>query len=106
MSVCVHFDIFRYLDEFLKSHSTRLLLDQLQLTKVNTHQWALQKLQPQFVKEYTARAQKDLLHNAGIFLTRLSLGRKLNRTSLAYFYAIAFNRYKRVLQLNQRNKVS
>lgn len=102
----VHFDIFRYLDEFLENHATRLLLDQLQLTKVNTHQWALQKLQPQFVKEYTARAQKDLLHNAGIFLTRLSFGRKLNRTSLAYFYAIAFNRYKRVLQLNRRNKGS
>lgn len=101
----VHFDIFRYLDEFLKKHSTRLLFDQLQIVKVNTHQWALQKLQPQFIKEYTALAQKDLRHNAGVFLTRLSFRRKLNRTSLAYFYAIAFNRYKRVLQLNKKNKL-
>ncbi len=101
----VHFDIFRHLDAFLEKHSTRLLLDQLQIVKVNTHQWALQKMQPRFVKEYTALAQKDLLHNAGVFLTRLSFRRKLNRTSLAYFYAISFNRYKRVLSLNKKNKL-
>lgn len=100
----VHFDIFKHLDDFLNRHSTRLLYDELQIVKLNTHHWALQKIKPQYITDYTSLARSDLLHNMNALTTRMSYRKKISREKLAYFYALIFNRPKRILNLrNNKN---
>lgn len=62
----VHFQIFKYLDEFIKKTSNREQLEYLQVVKIHTHKWALTKLKPEFIASYCEKAREDILHNMSL----------------------------------------
>lgn len=59
----VHFPIFRYLDDFLRRSTDRKQLDNLQVVKIHTHRYALEKIRPEFLREYCLRAKADVRSN-------------------------------------------
>lgn len=59
----VHFTIFKYLDHFLVEAKEKVQLDYLQVVKIHTHRYALEKIRPEFIAEYCRRARADLLSN-------------------------------------------
>lgn len=84
----VHFSIFEYLDEFVAAHGTKELYDYLQIVKLHTHIYALQKLLPQYVKEYALRARQDILHNMSFTQAALVYRKSVSRRDKAFFLAI------------------
>lgn len=56
----VHFDIFDHLDKSIVSQKNQILNDCLQVSKVQTHLYAMNKIKAEFVKTYKERAKKDL----------------------------------------------
>ena len=59
----VHFLIFQYLDRFFAHAKEKAQLDYLQVVKIHTHRYALEKIRPELLAEYCRRARKDLLSN-------------------------------------------
>ena len=53
----------------------RRLFDYLQVCKVQTHAYALQKIQEKFVDEYARQAREDLSHNVDKHRTVMCLKR-------------------------------
>lgn len=84
----VHFQIFKYLDEFIGKCADRTQMDYLQAVKLQTHIWALQKLRPEFVKEYCAKAKADLDANFGFWESCYIFKRLLARRELAVYVAL------------------
>lgn len=56
----VHFDIFKHLNESIASKRNARLTDHLQICKIQTHLWVLEKIKPELRKEYIERAREDL----------------------------------------------
>lgn len=56
----VHFDIFAYLDQSIGRTGNQQLIDYYQMCKLQTHRYALEKIQDKYKKEYLDRARKDL----------------------------------------------
>ena len=56
----VHFDIFDHLDQSIVSQKNQILNDCLQVSKVQTHLYALNKIRAEFAKTYKERAREDL----------------------------------------------
>lgn len=61
----VHFDIFRYLDQYVQPSKDRLLLDLLQAVKIQTHGFGLSVIQKQYRKSYARQAKIQLKAHAG-----------------------------------------
>ncbi len=59
----VHFDIFKYLDDFIVPGGSQEQLGYLEIVKLHTHKWALEKMRDEFVKPYCEMARRDLLAN-------------------------------------------
>lgn len=59
----VHFDIFKYLDQSIASLQDARLTDYLQMVKIQTHIYALQKIKSEYKKVYIKRAKDDLQTN-------------------------------------------
>lgn len=59
----VHFDIFNYLNKKMHRMKDQRLYDCLQICKVQTHCFALQKIQRKFAKEYAQKARDDFKTN-------------------------------------------
>ena len=85
----VHFPIFNYLNQFIRKSSDQRQLDNLQIVKIHTHQYALKKIRPEFIAEYVKMASTDLRSNFGFFEGWYIL-RKLSRGDLMWYYAIYF----------------
>lgn len=84
----VHFQIFQFLDDFLRKSADRRHLDFLQLVKIHTHRYALEKIQPQFVREYCKRAKKDI-HSNYKFLEGIYIIHRLGtREDMLYYIAL------------------
>lgn len=56
----VHFDIFKYLDKSIGEKRNQILNDCLQLSKIQTHLYALKKIKSEYKKTYLKKAQLDL----------------------------------------------
>lgn len=56
----VHEPIFKYLDEFFKKAGKKELVDALQICKIHTHIYAIEKIENKYLKGYLKLAQKDL----------------------------------------------
>ena len=56
----VHFDIFKYLDEFFKKYRSSEQLKHYYQVKVQTHFWAIGLIKKELRKEYLQKASKDL----------------------------------------------
>ena len=67
----IHFDIFKYLDELVDKINEDDVRDLLQIVKIDTHLWALSKIQKKYRREYKKRTKKDLRHNMSVFRTAL-----------------------------------
>lgn len=61
----VHFDIFRYLDDYLNEYKDRKLWDLLQVVKIQTHGYAIKKIDQKWKKPYINRAGIQLREHAG-----------------------------------------
>ncbi|WP_252237957.1 glycosyltransferase [Clostridium sp. VAP51] len=76
----VHFDIFKYLDEKQKIVQDSRTRDYLQMSKLQTHLYALEKIDNKYFNEYVKQMKKDMKHNMGIFrdyvITKAYLGNK------------------------------
>lgn len=56
----VHFDIFNYLNQTIAGKRNLMLTDKLQMCKIDTHLYAIEKIKPEFVQHYVSEAKKDL----------------------------------------------
>lgn len=56
----VHFDIFRYLNSSICTKQNQRLTDYLQISKIQTHIYALEKIKAEFKEVYMKRAKEDL----------------------------------------------
>ena len=56
----VHFEIFKYLDEFFKNFRSSDQLKHYYQVKVQTHYWAMTLIKPELRKEYLEKAANDL----------------------------------------------
>lgn len=65
----VHFTIFEHLDKYVDVFKDNRLQDLLQIVKIQTHGYALSKIQRQYRKEYIKLARKQLDRNMGYFRT-------------------------------------
>lgn len=65
----VHFTMFEHLDEYVDKFKNQRLKDLLQVVKIQTHGYALSKLEKKYRKEYIKRAKAQLDRNMGYFRT-------------------------------------
>ena len=65
----VHFDIFDHLDAWVDGLHDKRLTDLLQVIKLQTHGFALSRIDPALRKEYRIRAGAQLNRNMGYFRT-------------------------------------
>lgn len=56
----VHFDIFDYLNKSIGGTQNARLIDHLQMCKIQTHLYALEKIKPEYKTVYANRAKTDL----------------------------------------------
>jgi len=97
----VHFDIFRHLDKVFDRLDNRKLRDYLQMCKIQTHAYALSKIDIKFADEYCRRAKQDLSRNCGIFRTVLGIKRWLGGSGIGAYLAIMLGKgslYKKHLE--------
>lgn len=59
----VHFDIFEHLNRSVGEKKNQILNDYLQVSKVQTHLYAMNKIKKEYAKTYRNRAQDDLMKN-------------------------------------------
>lgn len=100
----VHFQIFDYLDKFLKKEKNREQIDYLQVVKIQTHQWALKKIKPVLIHDYVEQAQKDLLSNVTAQEGRQIIKANCSKTTRLYNFAICNKMDKMVCLLNKYTK--
>lgn len=65
----VHFPIFDFLDKYTDSFKDERLKDLLQIVKIQTHGYALSKIEKKFKKKYIKRARQQLDRNMGYWRT-------------------------------------
>lgn len=98
----VHFPIFQYLDEFINKRKDREQIEYLQLVKLQTHEWALKKLKPEYIKAYTEQAREDLLSNMNGKESRQAVKRYTTRKTKVYHFAILHKMPRLIKMLNER----
>ncbi len=84
----VHFQIFEYLDEFARRTGSKELIEMIQVIKLQTHIYAIEKLLPKYIPSYVKNAKKDLLKNIGYFNSSIIYKSNVSKTHKAYFNAI------------------
>lgn len=105
----VNFDIYKYLDKLMGEIGDKKLLDFLQLSKVQTHCFTLQKIKKQFLREYCKRAKEDFQSNhLSIYRTCLLIIKYFGKDNLLPYLSIMFRQYnfyvKRLEHKGIRNK--
>lgn len=102
----VHFPIFAHLNNSIASKKDAKLTDMLQLSKVGTHRYAMEKLRPEFIKEYSEQAREDF-KTTGTFWRSYFLIRKMSgRDNAKFYWAIMTNNYKWLGQLCKKKKLA
>ncbi len=87
----VHFLIFNYLDQFINRKKEKAQIEYLQVVKLQTHQWALCKIQPKFLPEYLKRAKIDMLSNVTKKESAKIAKKYTTRRDRIFNYAICHN---------------
>ena len=65
----MHFPIFERLDKYVDNLKDSRLQDLLQIVKIQTHGYALSRIEKQYKKEYIRLAKKQLDRNMGYLRT-------------------------------------
>ena len=84
----VHFPIFAHLNDSIASKQNQELTDHLQLRKIQTHRYALEKIRPEFVKEYARQARADLATTGSFWRSFFMIKEMLGRKSALIYLAI------------------
>lgn len=75
----VHFPIFDYLNTVVSEKEDRQLMDYLFVSKLQTHSFAIEKIQRKYLGQYLKKAKKDLRRNVsffrGLILSRKYMGK-------------------------------
>lgn len=87
----VHFPIFKYLDEFMNKKGKQTQIEYLQIVKISTHQWALEKIKKEYVKHYVNEARKDLLSNMPLNEGKLIIKKYSTKRNYYLSLAIYYN---------------
>ena len=77
------------MDQFIRKSSDQSQLDCLQIVKIHTHKYALEKIQPEYVREYMRQAQKDIRSNFK-YLEGAYIIRNEGRRILLWYTALYF----------------
>lgn len=81
----VHFKMFEHLDRYVDAYKDRCLQDLLQVVKIQTHGYALSKLDQKYRKEYIKRARKQLDRNMGYWRTVVLLLMYTGKGNLGWY---------------------
>lgn len=100
----VHFPIFDHLDDSIRKSSDRRQLDYLQLVKVHTHRYALEKIKKEFSREYCKQAKKDIRSNFGL-IEGAYIIRKLGSKSDLLFYMLLYFGCNNLIRRTSHRKV-
>jgi len=96
----VHFDIFKHLDTFVRTKGTNEMVEMLQIVKLKTHEYALQKILPEYKKRYLELAHDDLKSLYSKSESRMVFKRFLSKRDRLIFEAI-MKKSMRLLELLQ-----
>lgn len=81
----VHFDIFRHLDIYTMQYKDKRMADLLQVVKLHTHRYALDRIDRQYKKEYKVRAKAQLSQYAGYFRNVCLILTYAGKSNLGWF---------------------
>ena len=87
----VHFDIFKHLNTLICSLKDQRLIDYLQICKVDTHTYALDKIKRPYLKEYIKKAKEDLNTTGKTWRTYRMIRRERGRRKALQYIAISLN---------------
>ncbi|MBR5873267.1 MAG: glycosyltransferase [Oscillospiraceae bacterium] len=87
----VHFPIFNYLNESVASTKDQRIIDYLQLCKIQTHRYAINKIRKEFLKEYVLNAKKDLMTTGNFFRTLFMAKKELGKKARMYYFGMVTN---------------
>lgn len=93
----VHFPIFAHLNDSVAGKLDQRITDFLQLCKIQTHCYALEKIRPEFVKEYARQAREDLLTTGEFRRTYKLAKEKLGKKRALFYRAIMKNNQRMIL---------
>lgn len=99
----VHFPIFAHLNDSIAGKKDAKLTDMLQVSKVGTHRYALEKLRPEFIKEYADQVREDL-KTTGTFWRSYFLIRQMSGREHAKFYWAIMTQNYGMLNRLRKNK--
>lgn len=81
----VHFPIFKHLNESVAGKKDPRITDYLQICKIQTHRYAVEKIKPEFLDEYVKQAREDLAGTGKLSRT-FSLAKNLVGRKSAWMY--------------------
>jgi len=84
----VHFPIFAHLNDSVAGKKDQRITDYLQLCKIQTHRYALEKIKPEFVKEYARQAREDLATTGSFWRSYFMIKKMLGKRSAMFYWAI------------------
>lgn len=84
----VHFPIFAHLNDSVASKKDQRITDYLHLCKIQTHRYALEKIKPEFVKEYARQAREDLATTGSFWRSYFMIKKMLGKRSATFYWAI------------------
>lgn len=84
----VHFPIFAHLNQSIGSYKNAQLTDMLQICKVGTHRYAIEKIRNEYVKEYARQARADLAVTGTFWRTLVLIKRMSGIDHAKYYWAI------------------
>ena len=98
----VHFPIFAHLNDSITSRQEARLTDMLQISKLGTHRYALEKLRPEFVKEYAVQAREDLKTTGSFWRSYFLIRQMAGKEHAKYFWAIMTGNYAAINRLRKK----
>lgn len=81
----VHFAIFDHLDRYVDQYKDKWIQDLLQIVKIQTHGYALSRLEKPYRKEYIRKARVQLDRNMGYWRTVCLLLRYTGKGNLGWY---------------------
>lgn len=98
----VHFPIFAHLNDSVASRKDAPLTDMLQICKVGTHRYALEKIRDEFVREYSEKAREDLAVTGTFWRTLILIKRMSGKEHAKYYWAIMTRNYAMLNRLRKK----
>lgn len=102
----VHFSIFAHLNESIASKKDAKLTDMLQLSKVGTHRYALEKLLPEYIKEYADQARQDLCSTGSFWRTYFLVRQMSGKEHAKCYWAIMTKNYRYLIKLSKKKRLA